>query len=81
MLLGPRQKVWLEAIQQRITTTVAALGSIKGVKATGSTDTIESIITELRTDEIQRSKKFRELLIGLVTLCKCTLLRFLSFYG
>lgn len=70
MLLGVRQKVWLEAIQARITTTVASLGSIQGIKATGSTDIIESIISQLRAREIRSSVKYRIVLIALVTLCK-----------
>nr|WOZ30809.1 McfL [Coleophoma empetri] len=68
MLLGHRQKVWLEAIEARITTTVATLGSIKGIKSTGSTDIVEKIITQMRLDEIKISRKFREVLIALVTL-------------
>lgn len=67
--MGIRQKQWLEAMQIRITTTVAAIGMIKGVKATGSTDILHSVITKLRTYEIKKSIKFREILVMLVTLC------------
>ncbi|RDW80787.1 p-loop containing nucleoside triphosphate hydrolase-12 [Coleophoma crateriformis] len=68
MLLGSRQKAWLEAIEARITTTVATLGSIKGIKSTGSTDIVERIIMQMRLEEIKISRKFREVLIALVTL-------------
>ncbi|RDL32356.1 p-loop containing nucleoside triphosphate hydrolase [Venustampulla echinocandica] len=68
MLLSGRQKVWLEAIEARITTTVATLGSIRGIKSTGSTDIVQNIITRLRSDEIRISRKYRELIVGLVTL-------------
>lgn len=68
--MGIRQRLWLEAMQTRITTTVAAIGTMKGVKATGSTDILNSVITKLRTFEIQRSIKFREILVMLVTLCR-----------
>nr|QIW91876.1 TRT [Phialomyces arenicola] len=67
-LLGGRQKIWLEAIEARITTTVTAIGTIKGMKATGSTNILDSIISKLRADEILSSIKFREVLIALVTL-------------
>ncbi|KAJ5810965.1 ABC multidrug transporter [Penicillium robsamsonii] len=66
--MGIRQKLWLEAMQTRIATTVAAIGTMKGVKATGSTDILNSVITKLRTYEIQKSIKFREVLVMLVTL-------------
>jgi ATP-binding cassette, subfamily C (CFTR/MRP), member 1 len=79
MLLGGRQKVWLEAIQARITTTVSALDSMKGMKMTGSTNTIRSIIMDLRANDINLSRKFRELLIALVSLCKSIWLDFGSF--
>lgn len=68
--MGIRQKQWLEAMQTRITTTVAAIGTMKGVKATGSTDIVSSVITKLRTYEIQKSIKFRGILVMLVTLCR-----------
>ncbi|OJK01767.1 hypothetical protein ASPACDRAFT_25680 [Aspergillus aculeatus ATCC 16872] len=66
--MGGRQKLWLEAMQTRITTTVAAINSIKGIKATGATDILRSVIIQLRTLEIKSSIKFREVLVMLVTL-------------
>ncbi|RAH82412.1 putative ABC transporter [Aspergillus japonicus CBS 114.51] len=66
--MGERQKLWLEAMQTRITTTVAAINSVKGIKATGATDILQSVITQLRTYEIKSSIKFREVLVMLVTL-------------
>lgn len=69
--MGERQKLWLEAMQTRITTTVAAINSIKGIKATGATNILQSVITQLRRYEIKSSIKFREVLVMLVTLCRC----------
>ncbi|RAK78057.1 putative ABC multidrug transporter [Aspergillus fijiensis CBS 313.89] len=66
--MGERQKLWLEAMQTRITTTVAAINSIKGIKATGATNILQSVITQLRRYEIKSSIKFREVLVMLVTL-------------
>ncbi|KAL3420510.1 hypothetical protein PVAG01_06955 [Phlyctema vagabunda] len=68
MIAGGRQKVWLEAIQERISATVSALGAMKGIKMTGATKMMYSAITELRASEIRLSKKFRQLLIAVVTL-------------
>nr|AMM63163.1 AniL [Aspergillus nidulans NRRL 8112] len=67
-LLGVHQNLWLEAMQKRLNATLATIGSIKGIKATGRTNTLYEIILQLRGTEIQRSLKFRELLVVLVTL-------------
>ncbi|KAI9745821.1 MAG: hypothetical protein M1818_000502 [Claussenomyces sp. TS43310] len=67
-LAGSRQKSWLEAIEKRVDATARMLGSMKGVKMTGLTDRLSSIIQTLRNDEIKESQKFRELLILVVAL-------------
>ncbi|KAL4768688.1 putative ABC transporter [Aspergillus nidulans var. acristatus] len=67
-LLGVHQNLWLEAMQKRLNATLATIGSIKGIKATGRTNTLYETILQLRRTEIQRSLKFRELLVALVTL-------------
>jgi hypothetical protein len=70
LLLGGRQKIWLEAIEARTSSTIATLGSIRGIKSTGATDIVHRITTRLRLDEIRISLKYRELIVGIVTLCK-----------
>ncbi|KAL4789180.1 putative ABC transporter [Aspergillus venezuelensis] len=67
-LLGGHQNLWLEAMQKRLDATLATIGSIKGIKATGTTNTLYETILKLRGTEIRRSLKFRELLVALVTL-------------
>ncbi|KAL4865755.1 hypothetical protein BDV12DRAFT_174033 [Aspergillus spectabilis] len=67
-LLGAHQTLWLEAMQTRLNATLATIGSIKGIKATGAINTLYTTILKLRDTEIQRSLKFRELLVALVTL-------------
>ncbi|RDW83780.1 Multidrug transporter (ABC) [Aspergillus mulundensis] len=67
-LLGVHQNLWLQAMQKRLNATLATIGSIKGIKATGTTNTLYETILKLRSTEIQRSLKFRELLVALVTL-------------
>ncbi|KAL3470131.1 putative ABC transporter [Aspergillus californicus] len=67
-LLGVHQNRWLEAMQARLNATLATIGSIKGIKSTGMTNTLYTTILKLRTTEIHRSLKFRGILVGLVTL-------------
>ena len=57
------QAVWLEAIERRIEATTAMLGSMKGVKMCGLTDTLMTNIHRLRVEELKISKKFRRLLV------------------
>ena len=59
-----RQKIWLEAIEARVDATSKMLGSMKGVKMRGLTTKLFSIIQSMKEDEIRKSQKFRELLIG-----------------
>ncbi|PVH72311.1 P-loop containing nucleoside triphosphate hydrolase protein [Cadophora sp. DSE1049] len=60
-----RQKVWLEAIQQRVNFTSETLGSMKSVKMLGLTDKLGSIMQAMRERELRLSKKFRRLSSGL----------------
>lgn len=62
-LVMSRQKIWLEAIERRITATTAMLGAMKGVKMCGLTDILATNLQALRVEELQISKKFRRLLI------------------
>jgi len=48
-----RQKVWLEAIQQRVNFTSESLGSMKSVKMLGLTDKIGSIMQAMRERELR----------------------------
>ncbi|KAG9248121.1 P-loop containing nucleoside triphosphate hydrolase protein [Calycina marina] len=67
-LVGARQSVWLQAIEKRIGVTVSVLQSMKGVKMTGMTEWLTVAVQNLRIAELQQSKKFRELLVGALTL-------------
>lgn len=57
------QALWLEAIERRISATSAMLGSMKGIKMCGLKQTLTVNLRNLRTDEMNISKKFRKLLI------------------
>ncbi|KAI9826794.1 MAG: hypothetical protein M1819_007265 [Sarea resinae] len=67
-LAGNRQKIWIEAIQKRVSMTATMLGSMKGVKMSGLSERLENVIQNLRLREIKASQKFRELLIAVVGL-------------
>ena len=62
-LVMSRQKMWLTAIEKRITATTVMLSSMKGVKMCGLTETLTKTIQDLRVDELNISRKFRKLLI------------------
>lgn len=65
-MAGPRQKVWLEAIEKRVDITAQVLGSMKGVRMAGLTDKIYSTIQSMRAHEVHMSVRFRRLLIIVV---------------
>lgn len=56
---GNAQNPWLEAIEERLASTVQALGSVKAIKATGLTQHVHSVITALRIAEIAKSRRYR----------------------
>ncbi|KAL1965989.1 hypothetical protein VTN77DRAFT_4929 [Rasamsonia byssochlamydoides] len=58
-----RQSLWLEAIERRISSTTAMLGSMKGIKMTGLKDILLKSIHGLRIEELTISKRFRRILI------------------
>jgi ATP-binding cassette subfamily C (CFTR/MRP) protein 1 len=58
-----RQTLWLEAIERRISSTTAMLGSMKGIKMTGLKEILVKSIHGLRLEELTISKRFRRILI------------------
>ena len=65
-LAGPRQESWLKAIEKRVDATAKILGSMKTVKMTGLEQKMSTILQGLRSNEISKSEKFRQLLIIVV---------------
>ncbi|KAF7713845.1 Uncharacterized protein PECH_000838 [Penicillium ucsense] len=59
--VSTRQKSWLQTTEKRITFTTAILGSIRNVKFLGLSGVMRSMVEELRTKELESSKKFRHL--------------------
>lgn len=56
-----RQKIWLEAIQERVNFSSEILGSMANVKMLGLTEKMTTVIQELRVRELNLSKRFRRL--------------------
>ncbi|KAK1636315.1 ABC transporter [Colletotrichum phormii] len=54
-LIPPRQRRWMLAIQKRVGITTEIIGSVKGVKMSGLTSTVQ--------DQLDESKKFRRVQI------------------
>ena len=67
-LMGPAQKIWMEAIQARLSVTAKILESMKGVKMLGLTPIVSRLLQRLRMDEISQSLRFRRLLAICITL-------------
>jgi ATP-binding cassette subfamily C (CFTR/MRP) protein 1 len=65
-LAGPRQEVWLKAIEKRVDVTSQVLGAVKGVRMAGLTDKLYNIIHDMRIHEVRMSERFRRLLILVV---------------
>jgi ATP-binding cassette subfamily C (CFTR/MRP) protein 1 len=69
-IVAPRQKVWVKAIQQRVSITSSMLGSMKSVKLMGLSDYLFESIQGQRVRELDLSKKFRVLGMFRMLLCK-----------
>lgn len=63
-LVVPRQALWLEAMERRISATTKMLGSMKRIKMCGLSQTLFDSLHGLRVSELKISVKFRQLLIA-----------------
>ncbi|KAI8158204.1 ABC transporter atnG, partial [Colletotrichum sp. SAR 10_71] len=63
-LIPPRQRRWREAIQKRVGVTTQVLASVKGVKMSGLSGTVQGQIQGLRDFELEESKEFRKIQIS-----------------
>lgn len=66
------QVPWLEAIEDRLASTVKTLGAMKGIRVTGLADIISARITDLRMAEIRASWRHRFLNVFIFVLSKST---------
>ncbi|KAJ5937598.1 ABC transporter integral membrane type 1 [Penicillium verhagenii] len=65
---GVAQKKWVGHIQERLAVTTSILGDIKAVKMLGLEAILFDIITRYRKTELDASKRFRRLIVGIVML-------------
>lgn len=68
--MSPAQKDWVGAKQERLRVTSALVDDIKTVKMQGLSQTMASVVGDLRKTEIRISEYFRKLLVIMILLCK-----------
>lgn len=61
-LSGPRQKVWMQATQQRVQSTASTIAGLKVIKMLGLA-TLTATIERLRATELSASKRFRHIAV------------------
>ena len=61
---GPRQKLWMERIQTRVSETAHMLANIKQLKISALAHPVEESTQQLRVDEMQAASKFRRLYVS-----------------
>ncbi|RAK99825.1 P-loop containing nucleoside triphosphate hydrolase protein [Aspergillus ibericus CBS 121593] len=59
----PRQRIWNQAVQERIATTVSVLGSIRSIKMLGISSFVARRIRDLRNTELDRARGARMLMM------------------
>ncbi|KAI9744668.1 MAG: hypothetical protein M1818_002197 [Claussenomyces sp. TS43310] len=62
--IGKRQDAWLKAVQRRLRTTESTLGSIKGIKMMGLTESLAKVIQDMRLKELLLAMDYRKLQIA-----------------
>ncbi|KGO51314.1 ABC transporter, integral membrane type 1 [Penicillium expansum] len=65
---GDAQKKWVGLIQERLAVTTTMLGDMKAVKMLGLEVVLFDIVTRYRKVELEASKRFRKLIVGVVML-------------
>ncbi|KAH8723179.1 P-loop containing nucleoside triphosphate hydrolase protein [Phaeosphaeriaceae sp. PMI808] len=65
---GQRQKIWMEAVETRISATASMLSSMKSVKMLGISTQLGAAIQKMRLDELGSATNFRILQIIMITL-------------
>ncbi|KAF4634157.1 hypothetical protein G7Y89_g3952 [Cudoniella acicularis] len=68
-----RQKLWMESMQNRLTDTVKAIGSLKSIKMLGFEDKLSLLIQNLRQGELDAMVHFRVATTCIVTLAHVSL--------
>lgn len=63
---GPRQKLWMEKIQKRVSLTSGIIAQMKHIKISGLTETVEKTIQSMRLDELDAGAHFRTVIVFVV---------------
>ena len=64
------QRIWIENVERRLGVTTVMLGAMRTVKMLGLSDKMTSIITRFRAVEIDRSSRYRKILISIIFFCE-----------
>jgi ATP-binding cassette subfamily C (CFTR/MRP) protein 1 len=70
--IGPYRVLWNQAIQERVSATSSVLNQMKGVKLLGLTAALETNIQSLRNTELNKSRKYRWMIVWLNVIGKST---------
>lgn len=68
--LGQNQKRWNASIQVRLGATADVLAHMREIKFLGLTGFFTKYIQELRANELKASQRLRQLLVGIVVICR-----------
>lgn len=63
-LITPRQKAWIEKIQERVGLTSSVVGQMKHLKISGLTGPVEDSVQAARMVELNVGARFRRVLVG-----------------
>lgn len=67
---GKAQAAWIQASQERVTTTAKTIGNIKSLRISGLNERAFEVIRQLRNDELSISRSCRLFLATYLVLCK-----------
>ncbi|KAF2837197.1 P-loop containing nucleoside triphosphate hydrolase protein [Patellaria atrata CBS 101060] len=62
-IIKPRQEAWMAATEKRVTTISHCTAATKGIRMLGLVETVRDTLTNLREDEVEKSRHIRKLLL------------------
>lgn len=63
--MGPKQGIWVQAVQRRVAAATTVLRSIKSIKLAGLTDAMGTLLQQERVRELNLAEGFRWLIVWL----------------
>jgi len=73
-LLGRYQRTWMETIEKRVTLTASVITHMKSIKISGLAQPIESLVHNMRLDELKAGRRWRRMVTLSVTISYSPLL-------